>query len=187
MTTPDRPGRAVTGTASGDIASPSPLLERERDLPALDNALRDAEAGRGRFVLLEAPAGLGKTSLLDAACAAAAAIGFRPLRARATELERDFAFGCVRQLLEPVVARAAGAEQDRLFQGSAALAEALFAGPERLRVPSSSESAFSVLHGLFWLLDDLPGERPVVLAVDRPGGSRDRSSVETRRIVERTP
>src|SRR5215468_9199250 len=103
------------------------LLERERELTALASALRDAERGRGGVVLVEAPAGLGKTSLLKAACEAASEAGFACLRARASELERDFAYGCVRQLLEPAVARTSDADRNRLFEGAAALSKPLFA------------------------------------------------------------
>jgi hypothetical protein len=42
-------------------------------------------------------------------------MGLACLRARASELERDFAYGCVRQLLEPVVASAAEPERQRVF------------------------------------------------------------------------
>jgi hypothetical protein len=49
-------------------------------------------------------------------------MGFNCLRARASELERDFAHGCVRQLLEPAVATATAEERDRMFGGAAALA-----------------------------------------------------------------
>ncbi|HSJ73098.1 MAG TPA: hypothetical protein VK904_02180, partial [Miltoncostaeaceae bacterium] len=39
------------------------LLEREREIAALGDALAGARAGRGGAVLVEAPAGFGKTSL----------------------------------------------------------------------------------------------------------------------------
>ena len=84
------------------------LLEREREFEALDDALTEARLGRGQIVVVEAAAGLGKTSLLKAASRAADEVGFTCLRARASELERDSAYGCVRQLLEPAVATARG-------------------------------------------------------------------------------
>ncbi len=45
------------------------------------------------------------------------------LSARASRLERTYAFGVVRQLLEPVVARAA--DRERLLTGPAAAAAAV--------------------------------------------------------------
>ena len=138
------------------------LLERELELTELGEAITQSQAGRGRVVLVEAPAGLGKTSLLEAACESAAEAGFACLRARATELERDFAYGCVRQLLEPAVARSPESERVRLYEGAAALAQPLFAPT----LPPSAHSAFSVLHGLYWLVNNLCDKSPVALAID---------------------
>jgi predicted ATPase len=147
------------------IETATTLLEREQELADLADALRAAEAGRGNLVLLEAPAGLGKTSLLRAAAEAAGDRGFMCLRARAGELERDFAYGCVRQLFEPAVARADDADRERLFGGAAALSQPLFAPAEDCPLPAS-DGAFSVLHGLYWLLNNLADESPVALLVD---------------------
>ena len=59
-----------------------------------------AARGRGAAVVLEGPAGIGKTSLVAAARRLAADRGLRSLAARGGELERDFAYGVVRQLFE---------------------------------------------------------------------------------------
>ena len=142
------------------------LLERERELRELDHALTAAQQGRGQIVLVEAAAGLGKTSLLGAASQAAAERGFSCLRARATDLERDFAYGTVRQLLEPAIAKASDPQRDRLFAGAAALSKPVFALFGAPQGPPSADSAFSMLHGLYWLLNNLADEGPVVLAVD---------------------
>ena len=144
-----------------------PLLDREQELRALRAALVEAGAENGQLLLIEAPAGLGKTSLLRASFDAASEMGFAVLRARASELERDFPYGCVRQLLEPAVSRAAAAERERLFDGAAALAMPLFeARAPVAQAESSSDSAFSVLHGLYWLLNNLTRAKPVALCVD---------------------
>ena len=54
------------------------------------------------------PGGIGKTRLLAAARGAAREAGMRTLHARASELERSFTFGVVRQLFEPALFTADG-------------------------------------------------------------------------------
>src|SRR6476646_5281501 len=83
---------------------PGDLLEREDLLAHIDDALEGAREDRGRLVVVEGPAGIGKTAIMAAARTRAESLGIRVLRARGAELERDFAFGVVRQLLEPVLA-----------------------------------------------------------------------------------
>ncbi len=80
------------------------LLERERELAQLEALLAEARAGTGRLLLVEGVAGLGKTRLLRETRRRADGSGMRVLAARATELERDFPFGVVRQLFEGAVA-----------------------------------------------------------------------------------
>jgi DNA-binding CsgD family transcriptional regulator len=142
------------------------LLERQRELLALGNALSEARRDCGQFVLVRGPAGIGKTSLLKATLQTAAEMGFTCLRARASELERDFAYGCVRQLLEPVISRASSAAHDRLFEGAAALSTPLFLRNGAPPSVASTESNFAMLHGLYWLLNNLARESPVALCVD---------------------
>ena len=62
------------------------------------------ERASGRVVLLEGPAGIGKSTLLSHMRPLATDLGLRWYAARGSELERDFPFGIVRQLLEPAVA-----------------------------------------------------------------------------------
>jgi predicted ATPase len=142
------------------------LLEREHELAELGKVLIEAQHGRGRCVLIQAAAGLGKTSLLRAASETAAGMGFACVRARASELERDFAYGCVRQLFEPALARMPGPERDRLFGRAAALARPLFAPAAAVLGFPLADTSFSMLHGLYWLINNLAVERPVVLTVD---------------------
>ena len=142
------------------------LFERERELAAVSHGLSEAREGRGQVILIEASAGLGKTSLLRAAAETAAGMGFTCLRARAGELERDFAYGCVRQLLEPVVAPASGRDRERWLRGAAALARPLFEPPAPGSPEPSTDVAFSMLHGLYWLLSNLTEDGPVAVSVD---------------------
>ena len=79
------------------------LLERSVELGVIRAAVEAVAAGEGRAVVVEGPAGIGKTALVAAARENAREAGLRPLAARGTELERAFGFGVVRQLLEPAV------------------------------------------------------------------------------------
>jgi len=73
------------------------LVERDAELSVLAAAAEQAAAGEGRLVVVEGPAGIGKTRLLRAVRADAAAAGkVRVLAARGTELEAHIAFGLVR-------------------------------------------------------------------------------------------
>ena len=101
------------------------LLERERELAELEALLAEARAGTGRLLLVEGVAGLGKTRLLRETRRRADGSGMRVLAARATELERDFPFGVVRQLFEPPLADADQVVRAGLFDGPAAAARPL--------------------------------------------------------------
>src|SRR5215207_9159411 len=59
---PDR-GTVMAGAATG---TRKPLLEREGELGRLRDLVAATAEGRGASVVLEGPAGIGKTSLLDA-------------------------------------------------------------------------------------------------------------------------
>ena len=102
------------------------LLERAQELAVVDAAIADAQTGAGRLVVIEGPAGIGKTSLLAEARARAADSGLAVLYARASELEAAFSFGIVRQLFEATVATATAEEQSRLLGGAAARTARLF-------------------------------------------------------------
>ena len=81
------------------------LLERDSALAQVDQRLGGAVAGEGSLLLVEGPAGIGKTHLILAALRRGRELGLDTLSARGAELERDFAYGVVRQLFEaPVLA-----------------------------------------------------------------------------------
>ena len=141
------------------------LLERDGDLSQITTAFDGVTGcGSGQLVVVEAAAGLGKTSLLAAALASASERGFDLLSARGSELERDFSFGVVRQLFEPKVATADDAERDALFAGAARLARPLWA-IDALERPAA-DAMYTTLHGLYWLLANLASRRPLCVAVD---------------------
>ena len=150
------------GVGSGNMkdgAATEQLLERSEELARIESALAEARSGRGTFVVVEGPAGIGKTALLAAARTAAADGGMRVLRARGTELERDFAFGVVRQLLEPALAEASELERADLLQAAAGVAAGLLglpgAPPTGVPPTTGVDPSFAVLHGLYWLCANL--------------------------------
>jgi len=151
-------------------AAAGPLLERNEELARIESALADARTGRGRFIVVEGPAGIGKTALLAAARTAAAEGGMRVLRSRGTELERDFAFGVVRQLFEPPLVEASELERADLLLAAAGVAGGLLGlpgAPPTEGPPSSGvDPSFAILHGLYWLCANLAAAGPLCLLVD---------------------
>jgi DNA-binding CsgD family transcriptional regulator len=138
------------------------LLERGRELDELDAQIELAAAGQGRLVVVEGPAGIGKSRLLAEARRRAEG-SMRVLSARGSELEREFAFGVVRQLFEADLA--APERREALLTGAAAPAAAVFGEPDA-RADGGEGASFASLHGLFWLVLNLAEERPLLLAVD---------------------
>jgi DNA-binding CsgD family transcriptional regulator len=142
-----------------------PLLEREAELQAVAGRLDAVLAGHGALLVIEGPAGIGKTSLLDAAAEAARARGMAVLRARGALLEQTFSFGVARQLLEPVRASCDPAEWRTLTAGAAGLAARALDAPPQDAGPGE-DAGHATVHGLFWLLANLAGRRPSLVVVD---------------------
>jgi DNA-binding CsgD family transcriptional regulator len=148
----------------------SALLERTDELVRIESALARGREGNGSFVVIEGPAGIGKTAVLTAAREAARAQGMRVLHSRGAELEREFAFGVVRQLFELPLADAGPTQRVDLLEGAAGVA----AGA--LRLPGAETGGremvvgpgppFAVLHGLYWLCANLASQSPLCLVVD---------------------
>jgi DNA-binding CsgD family transcriptional regulator len=142
------------------------LLEREGELHAVGELLDAARAGAGYLLLVEGHAGIGKTALLDAAVARAQAGGATVMRAHASELESDFAFGVALQLYEPLLANADDEAHDQLLAGSAALAGPLLERPTSWVGDEADDRSYTVIHGLFWLLSNLAESGPALVVID---------------------
>jgi DNA-binding CsgD family transcriptional regulator/tetratricopeptide (TPR) repeat protein len=136
------------------------------DLESITAAVDAAVEGSGSVLLIEGEAGVGKTELLRAARRIAADAGLKPLAARASELERDYAFGIVRQLFQARLAELDAGARAEALSGAAALAGGLLDVPDRERSPAGGESGFALLHGLYWLCANLALKQPLALAVD---------------------
>lgn len=152
----------MTGRASGDGGpSAGTLLERAGEISAIADAFGAAADGEGRVVVVAGRAGIGKSSLLAESQRAARAGGFSVLTARASDLEREFAFGVARQLFERAVRRS-----PQWWAGAADQARAVFD-----EVPAAPGGIFedvsqSVLHGLYWMVVNASADGPLLLTVD---------------------
>src|SRR3954451_21624585 len=94
------------------------LLQRSLELAALERQGQPIRGGSGRVILVQGPAGVGKSSLVRAVAESASGAGVRVLSACAGPLERDAGWGVVRQLFGPT---AAGPEWEHLGVGAGAL------------------------------------------------------------------
>ncbi|WP_432117518.1 ATP-binding protein [Streptomyces sp. bgisy032] len=150
-----------------------PLLERRKELRALDEALTDLrdrvdgvpQAPRGGLLAFTGPAGMGKTALLTEARARAQAHGFTVLSGRGGEKEQELAFHVVRQLVQPALA-AMDETRLRAFLGSwhdiVAAALGLVAAPGG-HMPDPT----GVRDGLDWVMTRLAVQQaPLVLLLD---------------------
>ena len=80
------------------------MLDRDAEVSAIAAAIALAPARTGGVLVVRGPAGIGKSSLLRVAVRLAEEQGVTVLRARAAPFEREFPYGVVRQLFEPVLA-----------------------------------------------------------------------------------
>ena len=89
------------------------------------------------------------------------------------ELEREFAYGVVRQLFEYGLHRLTSTERASLFEGAAGLAESLLLRPGEPAAEATKDTGesaedrmFAALHGLYWFCAQLSERAPLLLAVD---------------------
>ena len=154
---PAAPSTAVRG--------PGPLLQRDRELAALDGALEEAISGRGGVAVVTGPLGIGKSALLAAVRDRARGRGVTVLTARGSPLEIDYGYAVVRRLFEPLGLEAGTPADPTLLTGAAGLAIRAFAvGPTE--ASPSEDGPFATVHGLYWLTANLAARSPVLLAVD---------------------
>lgn len=134
---------------------PEGLLERRAEIAALGDWLDRATRGEGALVLIEGPAGIGKTRLLGACAEEARARGVRVLRACGDEVAMEVPFAGVRELLWPA--------RPPVLDGAAGLAAPVFDGSDGVVEP---DRVGGVLHGLYWLVANQAEELPLALLVD---------------------
>src|SRR6185312_3898090 len=140
--TPPRDDDAAAGRATAAL----PLLERERELGIFAELLGGDPAALSQPLVVEGPAGIGKSRLLAELRELAAAGGYRIAAAQGSELERAFPFGVVRQLFEPLLADASA--RTELLADAAASAASVFGAPAASGEEEGDQS-FATLHGLY--------------------------------------
>jgi DNA-binding CsgD family transcriptional regulator len=130
------------------------LHGRTTEIGELEAILEGAREGRSRALVVHGEAGIGKSTLLDAAVAAAG--GFRVLRARGYESESDIPFAGLLDLLTPLldlVERIPPA-QARALRGALAIEEA------------SPHDRFTVPAAVLSVLAAAAEDEPVLVVVD---------------------
>jgi DNA-binding SARP family transcriptional activator/DNA-binding CsgD family transcriptional regulator len=160
---PRAPMRIPTAARLASRNGGPQIVERDDEVAQLTALLDEVAAGDGRVALIEGPGGIGKSRLLAVAHEHADTADMTTLVGRGSEIEREFPFGVVRQLFEPVIADPQ--RRERAFSGAAEPAQAVFesaaeAGDE------PGHAGFAALHGLFWLCVNLSSEAPLLLAID---------------------
>jgi DNA-binding CsgD family transcriptional regulator len=139
----------------------SVLLDRDAELAALGRRVAGARVS-GRVIVVEGPAGIGKSTLLTAAGRIARSDGTTVLHARCSPLEQHAAWGTARQLFEPLRNQSGW---DELTVGAAGLAERALA-PETGEPAHAGDAMHSAARGLVWLASNLAERGPAVLLVD---------------------
>jgi DNA-binding CsgD family transcriptional regulator len=138
------------------------LLDRDAELGELGRRIAAACSGSGRVIVVEGPAGIGKSTLLAATARAVRATGTTVLWARCSPLEQDAAWGMARQLFEPLRIRP---EWGELTMGAAGLADRALA-PEGGAPAPGGDAMHAAARGLVWLVSNLAERSPSVLVVD---------------------
>ncbi|WP_433368167.1 ATP-binding protein [Actinoplanes sp. CA-142083] len=161
---------------------PRDLLDRQREIAALERQIRIVRAGAGRLIVVEGPAGIGKSSLLGAAVRKTRTAGVRVLRAWAAPLERDAGWAVARQLFSPI---RAGPEWPELAVGAAALASRALDPPPQPR-SLSGDAAHAGAHGLISLACALAERSPTLLVIDDAHWTDVRSLRWLVRLIHRT-
>jgi DNA-binding CsgD family transcriptional regulator len=141
------------------------LVEREDELARIGELAREVHGGSGCLLVVEGPAGIGKTRLL-AAARARVAPGMLALSARGGELEHDFAFGVVRQLFEAPLAAMPAGDRARVLSKAASLAAPLVSDSARGLSVDPARALPALIHGLYWLTSNLAAGSPLLIAVD---------------------
>ena len=152
---------ATEGSQGAQARAAPTLVARDDECRALTRLLSGARK-RGAVVVIEGPRGIGKTQLLNWTQGAAHGCGFRVQSARGDELEREYPFGVLMQLLGS--GWSWQGFRERSLPGPEASDESSLDMPENPEEPG--DSSFAKLNGLYRLFANLTRHQPVLLVVD---------------------
>jgi DNA-binding CsgD family transcriptional regulator len=146
------------------VTAQRPLLDRGAETDALERLTAEAARGIGGVVVLEGPAGIGKTALVRLAGELAGEQDLHLLRATGSELETGFPFGVARQLLERALDELSENDRTRSLWGTAALAARVLSVDPRVSAEKTGLPA--AVHALFRLTTNLTRDQPTLITVD---------------------
>jgi DNA-binding CsgD family transcriptional regulator len=150
-----------------DIGLGGLFVEREGEVATLELALATAKQGGGATIIIDAPAGNGKSRLLAVAGDMARSHGMQVLGAHASELEQEYPFGTAIQLFEPRWNSTDPRDRPALLKGPARAAGTLLGDQSSDAEPGPSEDReYELVDGLFWLASNLASVGPLVMLVD---------------------
>ena len=132
-----------------------PLVGRAAELARVETALTES-AERGGTLLVSGPAGIGKTSLLDAVSEQALSRGHRVLWVTGLESEGDLPYAGLHRLLQPVLSSAGALPTPQRNALLTALGMRSGGPPEMFLVGLATLN----------VLDEVGGDDPVLLVAD---------------------
>ncbi|MFI2428214.1 ATP-binding protein [Streptomyces sp. NPDC018955] len=143
-----------------------PLVGREALLRTLAAEADAVRTGQPRLIVLDGPAGVGKTSLLRAALDAGGPCdGMTGLYGSCRAIDSGNGYSGVRALFGPLGLTTRRGRAPALLEGSARHALPALA-PDRVDGDTAPGATYPALNGLYWLAANLMADRPLVLALD---------------------
>jgi DNA-binding CsgD family transcriptional regulator len=139
------------------------LVGREAELGTLSQDLHEAAHGRGRALLLEGEAGIGKTRLVEAAAALARESGFVVLRGSAEELDRTRPFGV---LADALCLDPSSPDPERASLGALVAAGQDLSGEPVGRLSDGPDLRYRIVENLVALLERLSSRQPVLVGLE---------------------
>lgn len=139
-----------------DAAALGGLYGRAREQSVIANLLRGAREGRSAALLVHGEPGIGKTTLLDHAAAAAGEAGFQVIRGAGVECEAELSFAGLHVLLGPALGKLVSLPEPQR--------DAL-AGAFGVRRPGSHDR-FLIGLAMLSLLAELAEDGPLLCLVD---------------------